>query len=43
MMMRKNYISLQKVLKLDLKTPKMGKLCNFSLVMCYLLPWQLDI
>ena len=43
MMMRKNYISLQKVLKLDLKTPKMAKLCNFSTVMWYLLPWQLGI
>ena len=37
------YISLQKLLKIDIKTSKIAKLCNFSSGMCYLLPLQLGI
>ena len=37
------YISLQKLQKVDLKTPKIPQLCNFSSGVCYLLPWQLGL
>ena len=32
-----------KIAKVDLKTPKIPQLCNFSSGVCYLLPWQLGL
>ena len=42
-MIRDIYTTLQKLIKIDLKTSKIAKLCNFSSDVCYLLPWQLGI
>ena len=39
-----NYMyQITKLLKIDLKMAKIAKLGKMSLVVCYLLPWQLGI
>ena len=43
MMLWTNCTKLQKMLKIDLKMAKIAKLGKMSLVVCYLLPWQLGI
>ena len=43
MMSLTNSPSLQKLLKIDLNIAKLAKFGYISVIVCYLLPWQLGI